>query len=242
MKKLLLSFLCLFSFLSVSYAEDFFLFGRTSFFNAQFWERQTGKSGVENRKVMSNSTGGSIGTGMEWTIWDMGVKRGSRIFLFGGLDLVFVGLNYMAETKDTLLYNSINEIKLRGGGSLYIGLKLDLYVGGTFPLTDLKWGFGSDFYLTFHTYSETAVQNSEIFAPFFTPSLLLAYDIFLNAARTKYKITPMLKVGLTCYPLIPNRFLSDLHLYNEVTAENWYSGLYVEFSVSASFLSIPWKK
>ena len=123
----------------------------------------------------------------------------------------------------------------------------DLYFTGTFPRTDLKWGFGFDANFMFQSYASVVKPNDdEIFSPFFTPSVLLAYDILLKKTATViYKLTPMLKVGITCYPMVPDYFMENMSNYNylnESSPENWYSGFYIELSVSTSFMSFQWKK
>ena len=55
----------------------------------------------------------------------------------------------------------------------------------------------------------------------------------------------MLKVGITCYPMVPDYFMENMSNYNylnESSPENWYSGFYIELSVSTSFMSFQWKK
>ncbi|HBD96421.1 MAG: hypothetical protein A2015_03220 [Spirochaetes bacterium GWF1_31_7] len=222
------------------FAENIYLFGKTSFTNAQFWERQISSDNtLSNRKVMSNLTGGSLGVGVEWVIWDIGVKRGSRIFLTSSIDLVFLGLNYMGATKDDILYNNPMTNFDIGNGAMYTGFDFDVFAGGTFPKLDLKWGFGSNFYFMFPNYSNILMRESEQFAFFATPSIFIAYDIFIP--NSTIKITPMLKTGITTVPLIPDDFQADIDKFS-ILPENWYSGLYIDLSVSISFKSFVWKK
>lgn len=247
-KNLILTFMIFATFTSL-FAEDIFIQGRSSVFNAQFWERRTSSDTdtFKNQKIMTNTTGGSFGASAEWVMWDMGKTRGSRISLFGGLDVVFLGLNYMGHTDDGMAWSEMHDIDLEAGGAFYSGFKLDLYFCGTFPRTDLKWGFGFDANFMFQSYASVVKPyDDEIFSPFFTPSVLLAYDILLKKTATViYKLTPMLKVGLTCYPMVPDYFMTNMSNYGylkESSPENWYSGFYIELSVSTSFMSFKWKK
>lgn len=234
--------LVIFLLMSVSlFSEDIFLFSRASFINAQFWERQVAKddSSESDRKVMSNYTGGSVGAGMEFVIWDLGKKRGSRLFFISGVDVAFLGLNYLGHIPDTLTYNPMKTVSIKGGASS-VGVDFDFFLGGTFPRTDLKWGVGSNFYFMFSSYSSVALSESEKFSFFTTPSVFIAYDFFIK--NTELKITPMLKTGITCVPMIPYDYFDNMNHYEASAAENWYSGIFVELSVSVAFKSFRWKK
>ena len=80
------------------------------------------KSGdLENRKVLSNTTGFTMGVGMEWVIWDLGVKRGSRIYLSQEISFIGLALNYMGETADQITYSTIKDIDINDG-AMYSGV------------------------------------------------------------------------------------------------------------------------
>jgi len=67
----------------------------------------------------------------------------------------------------------------------------------------------------------------------------LAYDIFIP--NTKFKITPQIRTGITCNPLIPNDLVGGMDQY-DLTKTEMYSGFYVDISVAFSFYSVQWKK
>ena len=163
MKKNLISILIILSTFTTLFAEDIFIQGRSSVFNAQFWERRTStnEDSFKSQKIMTNTTGGSFGASAEWVMWDMGKTRGSRISLFGGLDVVFLGLNYMGHTNDGMTWSKMHDIELKEGGAFYSGFKLDLYFTGTFPRTDLKWGFGFDANFMFQSYASVVKPNDD---------------------------------------------------------------------------------
>ncbi len=241
MKKILLMLIIYTGVLQAVQSEELYFFTRMSGFNAQFWERQDSDSrSFDDRKIFSNFTGGSFGAGMEFVLWDMGVTRGSRLFLRYGIDMTFLAPNYLGITNDGMSYSSVEQVSL-GNGAFYMGLSNDFYIGGTLPKTNFIWGLGTKFFFVYPVYTGgVTFDRDEQFAFFAAPSLLLGYDIMIP--NTYYKITPGLKVGFTCDPLIPNAYFPDMGKYDGSAAENWYSGLYVELSVSVSVFGIKWKK
>ncbi len=225
------------------FAENIYLNTRTTFAVSQFWEYNAFKESDEvklARRKFANYLTGSIGAGMEMVIWDNGKKRGSRLYFKGGMDLIFAGPTYFGQMNGTDIYAPMNKVDL-GGGIFYTGFDMDFYIGGTFPKTDLLWGIGSMFYFTFPVYCPTMAisdfSSHEKFAFYAAPSLLLGYDIFIP--DSKFKITPQLRTGITCYPLLPDDFFKDNNSYN--TTE-MYSGFYIDISVAFSFFSVQWKK
>ena len=227
------------------FAEDIFLNVRTTFAISQFWEYDaiTNDDTVVNdqaRRKFSNFLTGSIGAGMEMVIWDNGRKRGSRLYFKGGLDLCFAGPTYFGQMLGTNTAAAMEAVAMKGG-IFYTGLDMDIYIGGSFPKTDLLWGIGSMFYFMFPAHSpEIAVSDfaaNEKFAFYAAPSILLAYDIFIP--NTKFKITPQLRTGITCNPIIPDNFFADGKDYN---TNELYSGFYIDISVAFSFFAVRWKK
>ncbi|MCK4796639.1 MAG: hypothetical protein KAT05_04615, partial [Spirochaetes bacterium] len=94
MKKisLLLIIFALFIINNNLFSKNIYLFSRTTFSNSQFWEKQVNKNDSDNyRRIFSNYFTGSAGIGIEMIIWDIGKKRGSRLFFKGGVDLIFAG-------------------------------------------------------------------------------------------------------------------------------------------------------
>ncbi len=243
-KRLAIIVICTFCVVSL-FAEDIFLNTRTTFAISQFWEYDaiTDDGTVVNnqaRRKFSNFLTGSIGAGMEMVIWDNGRKRGSRLYFKGGMDLVFAGPTYFGQMLGTNTMAPMEDVPMQGS-IFYTGLDMDIYIGGSFPKTDLLWGVGSLFYFMFPSYSpEIPVADfasHEKFAFYATPSLLLAYDIFIP--HTKFKITPQLRTGITCYPLLPDDFFADGKDYN---TNEMYSGFYIDISVAFSFFAVRWKK
>jgi len=129
------------------------------------------------------------------------------------------------------------------GGAFYTGFDMDLCVGGSFPKTNLLWGFGCMFYFTFPGYSPLIpvykFDPTERFAFYAAPFISLAYDIFIP--DTGFKITPQIRTGITCNPLIPNDLVGGMNQYDLAKTE-MYSGFYVDISVAFSFYSFQWKK
>ncbi len=244
-KKLFVLFL-LFMILSFSFSENIYFFTRSTFAISQFWEKNNKYDNngnlTDSRRVFANFLTGSLGAGVEMVIWDIGKKRGSRIYFKGGLDLLFMGPTYFGIIEEDNGIGAVIEKSLNGG-AFYTGFDFDLFVGGTFPKTDLLWGFGAIFHFTFPAYAPNiAVENfksNERFAFYAAPSLLLGYDIFIP--HTNFKITPQLRVGLTCLPLIPDDLIGDMDNY-KLDKTDMYSGLYIDLSLAFSFYAIQWKK
>ena len=243
-KKIILAAILAFCLMPL-FAEDIFLHTRSTFAISQFWEYDAIKDGDsvvdgQARRKFSNFLTGSIGLGMEMVIWDNGRKRGSRLYFKGGMDVVFAGPTYFGQMLGTNTSAAMEAVAMKGG-IFYTGLDMDIYIGGSFPKTDLLWGIGSLFYFMFPTYSpEIPVSDfaaHEKFAFYAAPSLLLAYDIFIP--NTKFKITPQLRTGITCYPLLPDDFFADGKSYN---TNEMYSGFYIDISVAFSFFAVKWKK
>lgn len=249
MKKTIL-FLLFLLFLSANisiHSENIYFSTRTTFANAQFWERQVHKEYSDfSRKIFANYFSGSVGVGMEMIIWDMGKKRGSRLYFKTGFDMLFSGLSFMGgykEQEPNAQFYKYDD----NGKAFYMGFDWDIYVGGTFPKTDLIWGFGSMFVFLFPTYSPNIPVSSfyEKYSFYAVPSILLAYDIFIP--NTKFKITPQLKLGFTANPMIPDDLLGvegtrDMDTVGGNYVRDYlYSGLYIDISVAFSFLSITWK-
>jgi len=230
----------------IIFSENIYFFTRTTFADSQFWEKNNKYNSngdlIDSRRVFANFLTGSIGAGVEMVIWDIGKKRGSRIYFKGGIDVLFMGPTYFGIIEEDNGIGSIIDRSLNGG-AFYTGFDFDLFVGGTFPKTDLLWGFGSIFHFTFPAYSPViGVENfksGERFAFYAAPSLLLGYDIFIP--YNNFKITPQIRVGLTCLPLIPDDLIGDMNNYN-LDKTDMYSGLYIDFSVAFSFYAIQWKK
>lgn len=243
------------AFTSLIYSEDIYFYSKTSFKNAQFWEKQYNRyAHSDTWNLYSNFFIGSIGAGVDWVIWDNGKKIGSRVFLKSDINLDFAGLSFLGGYKDasSKLYdyslNTLYDLQAKDDnnkdGAFYIGTTIELYMGGTFPRTDLVWGIGSGFSFYFPAYAVTksAVTFNEKFKFFATPSLLLAYDFFIP--ETKLKITPQLIAGFTCNPLIPNDLvdINNKYVKTEYYTLTPYSGAFFELSVLFSFMKLQWKK
>ncbi len=261
-----LFFILLFSFILTTnlYSENIYLFTRNSFSISQFWAGDTtGDTNLEkmdandrvHRKFFSNFLSGSFGVGIEMVIWDNGKKRGSRVYAKSSLDMIFSGPTYASFVNHDPQKN-INDYNLTNGGdlinnSLYIGFGFDAFIGGSFPLTDIIWGLGSSFNFLFPTnpqaYKNNTYSMTGTYIPmnfYAAPALLIGYDIFIP--NTNFKITPQLRTGFTCLPLIPKDLMSDDSLKDplgkEFKTKELYSGFYIDFSVSFSFYAIQWKK
>ena len=184
----------------------------------------------------------------------MGKTRGSRLFVKTSTDLIFSGINYAGQYDNSGEYvaqgvfvgESTNHAMYPldiNGGAFYTGLDWDLFFGGTFPRTDLIWGFGCIFTFLFPVYSPKYNTASfiETWNFYAAPAILLGYDIFIP--NTKFKITPQIRAGFTCNPIIPGDLIRD----TSTTGGNWenfikLSGPYIDFSVAFSFYSVQWKK
>jgi|GEM_PF-1285961 len=223
-------------------SENIYFSTRGTFANSQFWEREKESHHTLNsRKVFTNFFSGSFGFGMEMEIWDFGIKRGSRIFWKTGIDVVFSGISYAAAYEDDEGYPYTSELNINGG-CFYTGIAWDIFIGGTFPKTNLIWGFGAIWTFLFPVYSPNIPVSSfnERWHFYATPTFLLGYDIFI--ANRRFKLTPQMRVGFTCNPLIPHDVVDMEGPDNKYFPAEMYSGLYVDFSISFSFYSIEWKK
>ncbi len=247
MKKSLFFYILIFVYILISsnfiFSEDINFFTRTTFSNSQFWERQVNQyDDDDSRKVFSNFFSGSIGAGLEFIIWDIGITKGSRLFFKHGIDLVFSGISYAGAYDDQSANFTMYALDI-DGGALFVGIDWDFYIGGTFPKTDLIWGLGCMWNFLFPSYS----PNNEV-SGFFekwhfyaVPSIFLGYDIHIP--NTKFKITPQLKVGFTCNPLIPDDLIGDMATVGgDYKQTELYSGPYFDFSVAFTFASVQWKK
>lgn len=251
---LLLLIINIFFIINNTFAENIYFSTRAAFSDSQFWERHentehSATDPVTARKIFSNFFSGSIGLGMEMIIWDIGKKRGSRIFFKTGIDMVFSGIStvaYYNENED----NPETQLLDIEGGAFYMGLDWDIFIGGSIPKTDLIWGFGCIFTFLFPTYAPA--HNVQTFREYYlfyaAPTILFGYDIFIP--MTDFKITPQMRVGFTCNPLIPDDLLQDTTLtggkfespsYGGTDGAGMYSGLYIDLSVAFSFFSIEWK-
>jgi len=231
------------------YSENIFLYAKTAFKNSQFWEKQENHSDSDDLwKVYSNFFGGSLGAGMEMVIWDNGIKRGSRLYFKGGLDLDFAGVSFIGGYKDPNEGNMYNYEKNKlyefdkHGGAFYVGLNWDLFFGGTFPKTNLLWGFGCSWNFLFPAYAPQlkVADFKEKYAFYAVPSIILGYDFFIP--KTNYKITPQLRAGFTCMPFIPDDLIKSSINDSDFYPIANFSGLYVELSAAFSFISFQWKK
>lgn len=225
------------------FSEDVNFFTRTTFSNSQFWERQVKKyDQSDSRKVFSNFFTGSIGAGVEFIIWDIGVNKGSRIFIKHGVDLLFSGISFAGAYNDNGANISMYALNINGG-AFFTGVGWDFYFGGTFPKTDLIWGFGCTWNFLFPTYSPkyNVANFFEKWHFYAVPSIILGYDIHIP--DTKFKITPQLKAGFTCNPLIPDDLIRDMATVGgEYIQTDLYSGAYFEASVAFTFAAVQWKK
>ncbi len=249
MKKSLLFFiLIIFYIISCNFlfSEDINFSARTAFSNSQFWERQVKQHHhSESRKVFTSFFTGSIGVGIEFIIWDIGKKKGSRLFVKHGVDLAFSGINFAGAYNDN--DKNVTSYAMYSldthGGALFTGVDWDFYFGGTFPRTDLIWGIGSMWVFLFPAYSPGKDVGSfyEKWHFYAVPSVFLGYDFIIP--NTKFKITPLIKAGFTCNPLVPDDVLEDMATvggdYKQVAL---YSGAYFEASIAFTFASIEWKK
>lgn len=249
MKKSLLFFILIIFYIVSSnflFSEDINFFTRTSFSNSQFWERQVKKfDESESRKVFANFFTGSIGVGIEFIIWDVGIQKGSRLFVKHGVDLAFSGISYAGaynDNVDNVTTYSMYSLDINGG-AFFTGVDWDFYFGGTFPRTDLIWGIGCMWNFLFPSYSPKydVTDFYEKWHFYAVPSIFLGYDI--RIPNTKFKITPQLKAGFTCNPLIPDDLISDMATVGgDYVQADLYSGAYFEASVAFTFVSIQWKK
>lgn len=236
---------------SFLYSEDINFFTRSTFSNSQFWESQSYQDNPDyERNVFTNFFSGSVGFGMEFIIWDIGKTRGSRIFFKTGIDIVFSGISYAGaysdydpNDADHKFNKDHNMTSLNiNGGAFYSGLDWDFFVGGTFPKTDLLWGFGCIWNMLFPAYSpiynvNSFVENYQFYA---VPAVLIGYDIVIP--KTKLKITPQIRAGFTCNPIIPADLIRDMSIHGGSYIKHvMYSGPYIDFSVAFSFASIKWK-
>ena len=231
---------------SLIFSENLYFFTRSTFSNSQFWERQKvkydGKSD-DTRKVFSNLFSGTMGVGLEFIIWDIGKKNGSRLFFKTGTDLVLSGISYTGaylDRKSDDPKHNLNELySLNINGGLFLtGIDWDFYFGGTIPKTDLIWGFGCIWTFLFPAYSpkydvNTFFEKWHFYAVF-------GYDIHIP--NTNFKITPQVRAGFTCNPLIADDIIGDMSTvggdYEQI---DQYSGPYFDFSVAFSFTSFKWK-
>lgn len=246
------------------FGENIYFFARNNFTISQFWSGDTTAdtslektSGVDRvyRKYFSNFLSGSFGVGVEMVIWDNGKKRGSRVYAKSCLDVIFSAPTYAGFANHDP-DKKINDYKFSDNGDLvtnsaYVGFGIDAFIGGSFPMTDLIWGLGSAFNFLFPTnpnsYKNSVYSLTGTFIPmnfYAAPSLLIGYDIFIP--NTNFKITPQMRTGFTCLPLIPKDLMSDYSLRdnggNLYKVKEYYSGFYIDFSVAFSFYSIQWKK
>src|SRR4030042_2995844 len=152
----------------------------------------------------------------------------------------FFGLHFIGAYKDSTsslygydlnkMYGLTDEV-----GIFYLGFNMDLFIGGTFPRTNLLWGFGCSWNFLFPAYSSTYdVKNfSEKFAFYAVPSIILGYDVFIPDSNIK--ITPQLRTGFTCNPFIPNDIIETTKTNEtEYYPLESYSGIYLELSVAVS--------
>jgi hypothetical protein len=245
--KLKYIFIILLFFTGISlYSENIYFYTKTNFAISQFWE---GFSSNENgnkiidRKFFSNFLTGSIGMGMEMVIWDMGVKRGSRLYFKTGIDMLFSGPTYIGYYNENTSNGSLYQANMHGS-AFFMGMDMDFFFGGTFPKTDLLWGFGSIFNFMFPVYSPYTTSFNTKFYFYATPSILLGYDIAIP--DTKFKITPQIRAGITCVPVMPSEIISETAGYEQgyghVLTTGFYSGFYIDFSVAFSFWNVTWKK
>lgn len=240
--------------LNFIYSENIYFFAKTSFKNAQFWEKQYNKYQHEDTwNIFANYFIGAIGGGVDWVIWDSGKKVGSRIYLKSSLNLDLAALSFIGGYKDgyskiydyalNTMYDIRKKDKNGESGALYLGVVFDLFMGGSFPKTDLLWGVGCGFNFYFPAYTRVISVNEleEKFGFFTTPSILLAYDFFIP--DTKLKITPQLVTGFTCLPLIQNELI-EIKTYHPAKYYTLtpYSGIFTELSINFSFYSIQWKR
>jgi hypothetical protein len=224
------------------YSEDINFFTRSTFSNSQFWESQSFNDDPNfERNVFTNFFSGSTGFGMEFIIWDNGKARGSRIFFKTGLDLLFSGFSYAGAYDVVNVDHGMASLNINGG-AFYSGLDWDFFVGGTFPRTDLIWGFGCIWNFMFPSYSpvynvNSFVENYQFYA---VPAVLLGYDIIIP--KTKFKITPQIRAGFTCNSVTPGDLIRDMGTHGGSYIKHvMYSGPYIDFSVAFSFASVKWK-
>ena len=255
-----LKFVILFSICStLLFSENIYLFGRSTFAISQFWAGYLDSSERFNwwdisvfedttpvtRKFFSNFLIASIGSGMEMIIWDNGKDRGSRIYFKGGLDLTFGGPSYIGyfnhNPKEIVNKDPMKDIDIKNS-VFYLGISLDYFVGGTFPKTDLFWGLGVIFNFMFPAGSTSFFISSwdsyDRFAFHVTPALAIGYDIFIP--YTPFKITPQLRTGFTCMPIIPRGMSGDA--VDGYYMKELYSGFFMDLSVAFSFKYFKWKK
>ncbi len=236
----ILSFIIASTFNQNIYSENIYFYTKTTFADSQFWERAISKYGDTSLKVFSNFLSGTMGLGIEMVIWDIGIKRGSRIYFKGGVDLVFAGLSYVgAYANDNKFNVSMYPLNINGG-AFFTGVDWDLFVGGTFPKTNLIWGFGCIWTFLFPSYSPkyNVIDLYQKFYFYATPAVLFGYDIIIP--KSNFKITPQIRAGFTCNPVIPHELIRELR-YNYSVQEK-YSGFYVDFSLAFSFAQIKWKE
>ncbi|MCG8572893.1 MAG: hypothetical protein MJB14_22400, partial [Spirochaetes bacterium] len=202
-------------------AEDIKFHVRTSIANAQFWQRfcyTDNETTIDNdMKIFSNNLMGNFGIGMEWILFDVGKKRGSRMFIKSGIDFIFtmsptyVGKTNGYSTWDETAKDGMKNLGLAGDIN-YLGFDMDLFFGGTFPKTDLIWSFGAIFNFVFPVYSEnvpiSSLKSYERFRFFATPCISIGYDIHIP--NTNFKITPQIRTGITCLPVIPHSLINNI--------------------------------
>jgi len=255
-----LKFIVLFSVCStLLFSENIYLFARSTFAVSHFWAGflSNDKSfnwwdmdvfsdtTPANRKFFSNFLTGSAGSGMEMIIWDNGKDRGSRIYFKGGLDWAFSGPTYMGyfnyNPEEIVNKDTIKDIDIKKS-LFYMGFSMDIFIGGTFPKTDLFWGIGAIFNFMFpvgsSSFSVSSWNNYDKFAFYVTPALSIGYDIFIP--YTSFKITPQIRTGITCMPILPRAMLGDAA--SGYYMKELYSGFFVDMSVAFSFKAFRWKK
>jgi hypothetical protein len=174
-------------------------------------------------------------------IFDAGKKRGSRIFFKTGVDMVFSGVSFIGAYEDDETDHGIYELN-KNGGAFFFGIDWDLFFGGTFPKTDFIWGFGCIWTFLFPVYSPKYDVNT-FFEPwhfYATPTILFGYD--LKIPNSNFKLTPQIKVGITCNPLIPDDLIRDMiTVGGKYFQAEQYSGLYIDLSLAFSFVKITWR-
>jgi hypothetical protein len=233
------------------FSENINFFSRTFFSNSQFWLQE--RSNIEDnnddnnkRNIYTNFFSGGAGAGMEFIIWDMGKAKGSRLFFKTGADFVLSGLSYSGGFYYDTLDHTMFQINTNGG-AMFTGIDWDFFLGGSFPKTDLLWGFGCIYNFLFPSYSpKYNVSNfNQKWYFYAVPAIMLGYDITIP--KTNFKITPQIRAGFTCNPVIPrelyaNNNSNEFSTYNNRYAQTLQSGPYFDFSIAFTFTSVKWKE
>ncbi len=268
MKKTKITLILIAIFCSVTvFAENIYFYGNTAFGIHQFWEMQVQKDTShektgDDRRVFANYLSGSFGLGAEMIIWDMGVKRGSRIYFKNGINMMFLAPTYFGHLPYYDFTNQVSTDIMQpftngiNGGVLYTGVNLDFTLGGSFPKTNLLWGFGVVLNFTFPVFAPnfnlTRIMSdypANQYSFFAEPFIMIGYDILIP--DTDIKITPQLRTGITTNPLVSDFLLGDMlkntttNYYTrdyETNNPGQYSGFFIELSVSISFIAIEWRK